>query len=122
MNAQKLSQIRTDLDNSIDFLESALNQEKNAYMIAAVIQSFEICFELSWKYMQCRLSTEDGVTTASPKSAIRAYAAAGRTTEPEKWLEFADLRNLSVHTYRQALADEMYVRIKDSFLPLSKNI
>ncbi len=115
MTETKAKSIEADLQKSLDFLNGALSKEKDAYMMAAVIQAFEICIELSWKFMQAKLVEDSGIIANSPKSSIREYAAAGLTTNPELWLEFIDLRNLSVHTYRQVLAEEMYSKIKSEF-------
>ena len=122
MSDEKFEQIKIDLAQSLEFLNGALAQEKNAYMIAAVIQAFEICVELSWKYMQSKLITADGIVSNSPKSSIREFAAAGYDINPVLWIEFADLRNLSVHTYRPLLAEEMYAKIKNEFPSLVAKI
>jgi nucleotidyltransferase substrate binding protein (TIGR01987 family) len=85
-------------------------------MRAAAIQAFEICFELSWKYLQTRLN-EAGLEANSPRGAFRQSGKAGLIDNVESWLIFAEQRNLTVHTYHPQLADEIYTTIKTDFLP-----
>jgi nucleotidyltransferase substrate binding protein (TIGR01987 family) len=116
---QKHEQIFEDLSKSTDFLQSVYTQPRNAYMIAAAIQAFEITFELAWKYMQAYLAVVEGKIANSPKSSIREYSTVKDGVDAEQWLEFADLRNLTSHTYRTKLADEMYDEIQIRFIPLT---
>lgn len=105
-----------DLEKAANFLANTLAQPYSDYMRAAAIQAFEICFELSWKYLQARLR-ETGLEAQSPRSAFREAGKAGLLPEVEPWLRFTEQRNLTTQTYHPQLADEVYSMIKKEFLP-----
>ena len=79
----------------------------------AAIQRFEYTFEATWKLLALCLRDREGVVAASPKSAFRAAMRAGLLTEEDARLalEMADDRNLTVHTYIEALAARIYARL-----------
>ena len=98
------------------FLQRALAAPEGEIQRAASIQAFEFCFELSWKYLKS-LVEEDGRLVSSPKAAFREAAQLGYIDNPEDWFEFLTARNLTVHTYIESIADDIYKVIKNSFAP-----
>ncbi|NNN21893.1 MAG: nucleotidyltransferase [Acidimicrobiales bacterium] len=114
--SSKSSLILSDLKNAVNFLTDVISKPPDIYMRAAAIQAFEICFELSWKYLQRRL-LESGLQVNSPRAAFRESGKAGLLDNVEMWLHFMEQRNLTVHTYQSQLAQELYKTISDSFLP-----
>ena len=52
----------------------------------ALIQSFEICFELSWKLMKDYLESE-GFAPKSPRESVKMAFQAGIVFEAQKWME-----------------------------------
>ncbi len=81
----------------------------------ATIQRFEFTFELSWKLMKTILE-EEGLTAVSPRNVIRQGATIGLIDEPQKWFEFLENRNLTVHTYKEEVAQKVYQSAKE-FIP-----
>ena len=79
----------------------------------AVIQRFEFSFEAVWKAAQFHLLTVEGLDVASPKAAMRACREVGLLDEQEAMqaLQMADDRNLTVHTYNEQLAAQIFERI-----------
>lgn len=79
----------------------------------AAIHRFKYSVELVWKLGQEYLRGMHGLDLASPKSVIRALREsqmldAGETV---KALQMIDDRNLTSHTYNEALALEIYHRL-----------
>jgi len=76
----------------------------------AAIQRFEYSFEAVWKAVQRFLEICEGISTASPKACIRYSREAGLLTDREAvlGLELVAHRNLTVHTYNEKLAIEIY--------------
>jgi nucleotidyltransferase substrate binding protein (TIGR01987 family) len=99
----------TELKRALARLEEALALPKNDIVRDSVIQRFEFTVELSWKALQKYLQME-GVLLASisPKNLFREGAKIGLIGEPEMWIQFIDDRNLSSHTYREKLAEQVY--------------
>ena len=72
-------------------------------------------FELAWKYLKT-LVEENGTLAASPKSVFREAAKQRLLESPEIWFDFLVVRNSTVHTYIEELANEVYKFIRVSFL------
>ena len=79
-----------------------------------MIQRFEFCFELVWKCGKDYLREVEGIDAASPKRVIRTFRELGLFSdeETEQFLEMADDRNLTAHTYDAALAQKMEEKIR----------
>lgn len=102
----------SELKKAIHRLQDALDQPKDEYIRDSVIQRFEFCVELSWKTAKKIM----GSPTSAPKDIIREMAQSAYITDVETWLESIDMRNLSSHTYKEALAEIVYNFAK-AFLP-----
>lgn len=78
----------------------------------ATIQRFEFTFELSWKLLHALLK-EKSIESFGPKETIRNAAKAGLIQNPAIWLTFLEARNLTTHTYKQEVAEEVYEKAKE---------
>ena len=99
------------LQKALKSFEEILTQPSNKFIIAGVIQNFEFTFELAWKSMQRYLRIQ-GVETASPNQVLRAAYKEKIILDLELWLTFLKKRNLSVHTYNEDVAEEVYETAK----------
>lgn len=79
----------------------------------AAIHRFEYSFEAVWKAVKQYLLDVEGLDIGSPKGVVRSSLAVGLLQEAETIaaLEMADDRNLTVHTYNEALAELIFGRI-----------
>lgn len=73
------------------------------------IQRFEYTVELSWRLIR-KLLLELGRSdvSASPKPLVRAAATEGWIEDVEDWLDFIEARNLTSHSYKEAIANKVY--------------
>jgi nucleotidyltransferase substrate binding protein (TIGR01987 family) len=87
----------------------------------AAIQRFEYSTEACWKAAQSVLSMQFGLELASPKSVIRASAQNALLTEADARLamDLVDDRNLTAHTYNEALAQAIWSRLPGHLQVLS---
>ena len=94
-------------------LSSVLGEPKTSLVRDAAIQRFEYSFEAVWKATQRYLRDVEGVEAASPAAAIRKALAVGLLDEPSARLalEMVGDRNLTVHTYNELLAEEIFGRL-----------
>lgn len=88
---------------------------------AGVIQFFEITFELSWKLMKDYLEYL-GYDIKSPRDSIKTAFQIELITNGHLWLEALGDRNLTVHTYDEEVATEVYVKIKNSYSVLLESL
>lgn len=80
---------------------------------AGTIQAFEYTYELVWKTMKRLLETR-GQTANSPREVFRLAAREGFIDTPETWFEFLKMRNITVHTYQEEEANQVFA-ILESF-------
>ena len=81
---------------------------------AGIIQGFEFCYELFWKAFQKKAASE-GLIVGSPKQSIKSAFAMGIIKDEALWLKMIDDRNLTVHTYNEALSIEIYLRVRSLY-------
>jgi nucleotidyltransferase substrate binding protein (TIGR01987 family) len=114
MNAQAAKRRLDELARALDRLEEALAVPEAAPLaIDGTIQRFEFVFELCWKAMKALVELNTPSFDAnSARSAIKAAYAAGWIDDEPAWLDLLDMRNASSHTYREAMAQDVYRRIK----------
>lgn len=99
-----------ELKRAIRRLREALDLPKSDIIRDSVIQRFEFTVELSWKALQRYLKASGISESLTPKNTFREAAKLGLVSDPEAWIRFIDARNLSSHTYKESLAEEVYAR------------
>lgn len=99
-----LTQASTKLNEVLNLPETEINRD-------SAIHRFEFTFELSWKLMASIL-TNQGIPTVGTKNIIRQAADLGLINDVETWFIFLESRNLTTHTYKQELAQQIYHQIK----------
>jgi nucleotidyltransferase substrate binding protein (TIGR01987 family) len=79
----------------------------------AAIQRFEYTFESVWKAVQLYLREIEGLVVGSPKRAARVSLQNELLNEEEtrRALAMVDDRNQTVHTYNEALAQQLAARL-----------
>lgn len=79
----------------------------------ASIQRFEYTFESVWKALKSYLELYEGIVCYSPKGCFREALQAGLLSaqEAETCLVMTDDRNLTAHTYMEALAEAIHRRL-----------
>lgn len=76
----------------------------------AAIQRFEYTVEAVWRAAQRLLEVVEGLTAGSPKATVRLCRDVGLLDDDltTQALEMIDDRNLTVHTYNEQLAQQIY--------------
>lgn len=88
-------------------LEEALQAPYNDFVRDAAIQRFEFCWELGWKLGKAWLARQ-GIEAGTPRSCWEGLLQAGILAEGNRWSHLQRLRNLTSHTYDEALAQQVY--------------
>ena len=100
---------------AIKRLEEALSLPTDSMVRDSSIKRFELCFELAWKVIQ-RFLRDRGLDCRSPRDCFREAFTYGLFTEEAPWVQMVHDRNLSVHTYNEELANQLYSRLP-GYLP-----
>ena len=101
-------------------LNEACDQERYSDLErAGLIKTFEFCFQLSWKVLKDLLFYE-GYEVQTPRTSIRQSFEVDYIDESdcEALLDALDKRNVLSHTYRESVALEAEVLVKDRYHPV----
>lgn len=105
-----MNEIYNSFKKSIHRLDEILKQEKTIANRDSAIKRFEFTVELSWKSLQIYLR-EEGIPCRSPKECLKKAFEFGLIGDDDRWLEMIEDRNLTVHTYDENFADDVYNRL-----------
>ncbi len=89
------------------------NNNNEAFRMA-LIQSFEVTIELAWKTLKDYLANE-GTVVNSPKQVIRQAYQFTIIDKGEIWMEALEKRNLTTHTYDEAIFNQVLLFIDEKF-------
>jgi nucleotidyltransferase substrate binding protein (TIGR01987 family) len=111
MNAtQKILQLEKALASMKEALTPANNLERDG-----AIQRFEYCYELCWKTMKAVLEYRGISGLNSPRSVFQQAFLNGLILTETAWLDMIDQRNLTVHTYTEAMAEKVAAHLADHY-------
>lgn len=80
----------------------------------ALIQSFEVCFELAWKVLKDYLNQE-GVDVLLPKQVIKEAFSFNVIENGQVWIDMLDTRNSTSHEYNMEKVSRYLQEISESF-------
>lgn len=98
---------------AISTLDEILRMEVSVIIRDASIQRFEYSFESLWKLLKAYLDQCEGIVCNSPKRCFREALKVGLLSvrEAETCLIMTDDRNLTSHTYIEAVAEAIYGKL-----------
>lgn len=97
-----------EFENTVKNLKAALAEEKTEFIRDSAIKRFELAFDMAWKTIKAFLE-EKGVACVSPLSCFREAYRQGLLDYEDVWIEMVKTRNATAHTYKEELAEEIYV-------------
>ncbi|MDF1579832.1 MAG: nucleotidyltransferase substrate binding protein [Desulfuromonadales bacterium] len=121
MDRERLVERIEEYLKALSQLEKALAQPKDEFIRDSVIQRFEFTHELAWKMLKLKLEAE-GLSVRTPREALQEALQAGLTEDGNRWTDMLKMRNLTSHTYREKLADDVYVFVGTQALPLFRQL
>lgn len=91
-------------------LVDAVRQASSDLEKDGAIQRFEFTYELCWKTLK-KILAHKGISAQSPRDVFRDAATQGIIDDPVVWFEFMRKRNLTVHTYDDECAQEIFASL-----------
>ena len=82
-----------------------------------LIQGFEYTHELGWNVLKDYLEAQGFAGIIGSKGATREAFKDGLITEGEAWMDMIKARNLTSHTYRDKIAEDIVKDILGRFQP-----
>ena len=83
---------------------------------AGILHAFEFTFELWWKYLQKYLDSLYILEEHGPSSVIKTAFQNGVLDDGQPYMDMLRDRNLISHTYKENMAEEIYLRIKNEHI------
>ncbi|MBI4655861.1 MAG: nucleotidyltransferase substrate binding protein [Elusimicrobia bacterium] len=119
-----LKKYNSDIFNSFIKSIKRFNEILNAPQTLAnrdsAIKRFELTFELAWKSIKEYLDYK-GIISRSPRDCFEQAFSIGIIQDDPAWIKMIEDRNLSVHTYNEKLAMDIYRRL-GKYLNLFKSL
>ena len=118
----KLAQQLASCRHALATFAEAVEMPFSIIVRDGTIQRFEYSFESLWKLLKTFLDQYEGIVCNSPKSCFREALQVSLLSvkDTEACLEMTDDRNLTSHTYIEAIAEEIYRRIPSHLTVMSK--
>ena len=110
----KSQSLRADFARAVALLDEALALPKDPIVRDSAIQRFEISFELCWKFLKAYLEEQHNALCTSPRTCFRSAFRHGVIDNDPFWIDLTVLRNYTVHTYNEQLADYVYSRLAET--------
>lgn len=110
-----LGEKHAQLEQALKMWEKALNTTFSDISRDASIQRYEFSFELLWKVIKKYLKEIEGFECNSPKSCFREIRMTleMNETDIETCISMTEDRNLSVHTYSEEMANNLYAKLPE---------
>ena len=110
----KAQSLRQDFERAIARLDEALALPQDPIVRDSAIQRFEISFELCWEFLKAYLEEERNASCTSPRTCFRSALRHGVIDDDPFRIDVTVLRNYTVHTYNEQLADYVYSRLAEA--------
>ncbi|MEW6680627.1 MAG: HI0074 family nucleotidyltransferase substrate-binding subunit [bacterium] len=114
----KLIAITEQFKKAFNRFKEVLDMPKTEIVRDSSIQRFEFTMDLAWKTLKAFLEEKKGIVCASPKECFREAYRQGMIGYDEDWLKFVDMRNETVHTYREEMAEKIYNELPNVLIHL----
>jgi nucleotidyltransferase substrate binding protein (TIGR01987 family) len=105
-------EILNSFTSSVERLNEIVKAPKTVANRDSAIKRFELTAELGWKVIKEYLRDKE-IICRSPRECLLEAFKAGLISDNPLWLRVLEDRNLSVHTYNEKLAEDIYGRLKD---------
>ena len=111
---QRFENFEKAYNNFLIVIEALKESPENIINKMAIIQAYEMVFELGWKTTKDFL-IKQGVEVSFPREVIKEAFAYEIIDNGEIWIKMLDDRNLTVHTYDEAKANAVISDIKNIY-------
>jgi len=95
---QRIENFNKTFDIYIQAIDAYQKNKSNVLTHLALVQAFEICFELGWKVLKDYLK-EKGIEVFTPKDVIKEAFSSNIIKNGQIWIDMTNDRNASSHEY-----------------------
>ncbi len=117
---ERLQNYKKSVENLNETIQCIGQNGLNKIYTMALVQAFEICFELAWKTMKDYLEF-NGIKTDTPRDTIKTAFSTNLIKDGQGWIEMMEARNKTSHTYRETFANQLADDILQTYSRLIEN-
>ena len=120
MSKDRFVERQAEVANAAARLREAVAAPESSIVRDAVIQRFELSFELVWKTLKLYLERQ-GHECGGPRPTLKKTFSEGlilTAEEADVWLQMLEDRNLTSYAYDEALATQIYRNVVRDYSPL----
>lgn len=114
---QRFQNYRQALSRLTEAVELAGERPLSELETQGLIQGFEYTHELAWNVLKDYLEAQGFVGIIGSKDATREAFKNGLVTDGEAWMDMIKARNLTSHTYKTNVAEDISKDILGRFHP-----
>ena len=114
---QRFQNFRQALSRLTEAVELAGRRPLSELEQQGLIQGFEYTHELGWNVLKDYLEEQGFVGLIGSKGATREAFKNGLVEDGEAWMDMIKARNLTSHTYKEEVADDIARNILGRFHP-----
>ena len=118
---QRFNNFEKAVQNFEDTIKCINREGINKIYTMALIQAYEIVFELAWKTIKDYLEY-NGIKTDTPRETIKEAFSKNIVTEGQIWIEMMEARNKTSHTYMEEYAKSLCDDILNVYSTQIKNL
>ena len=100
-----------------EFVDTDNGTEKDR---GAIINAYQYTFELFWKTLQKYMQQLEMLDELGPGSVIRTAFQYQIIDNGPKYMDMLKDRNLITHTYKEDVAEDIYLNIKEEYIEILK--
>jgi len=115
---QRFSNYKKALDQLDDAIDLSLERELSLLEKQGLIQAFEFTHELAWNILKDYLEYQGNQEIRGSRDAIREAFKVGLIKDGAMWMETIKARNITSHTYDEALVQSSFEAISNDYIVL----
>lgn len=100
---QRFENYKQALSNLSETIDCIQKEGNSKIYTMALIQAFEMTFELGWKTLKDYLEYS-GIMVNTPRDSIKEAFKMNFINDGQGWIEMMEARNKTVHTYKEEFA------------------
>jgi nucleotidyltransferase substrate binding protein (TIGR01987 family) len=100
---QRFENYKQALSNLSETIDCIQKEGNSKIYTMALIQAFEMTFELGWKILKDYLEYS-GIMVNTPRDSIKEAFKMNFINDGQGWIEMMEARNKTVHTYKEEFA------------------
>ncbi|MCM8819718.1 MAG: nucleotidyltransferase substrate binding protein [Candidatus Omnitrophica bacterium] len=119
---QRFNNYKKGLKQLNDAVILSKNRELSLLEKQGLIQAFEFTHELAWNLLKDYLEYQGNQEIRGSRDAIREAFKVGLIVDGQKWMETIQARNITSHSYDEAMVQSAFETIVNQYILLFEEL